>query len=134
MPRKASGLVSHHRGVQSYGGEASLARLSPLGGSFVTPSGGQPCLRPEHRTAVLLAAGGEGGVPQAPQLLPAEGASGPAAAWMLGGGMQQHLALPRIEGGQPATLWWRVTAGARGSELQPVGPALHAGLQAHGCP
>ncbi|KAI7835534.1 hypothetical protein COHA_010562 [Chlorella ohadii] len=124
VPRKASGLVPHHRSVQSHGGEM---RLSPLGSSVANLQTGQHSyVRPEHRSAVLLGAGPAGseggqGTPQPPQLLQADGPTGPAAAWLLDGTMQQQLALPLVEAGQPICLWWRVTAG----EVQAVPEEVH---------
>lgn len=118
VPRKATGLVPHHRSVQSHGGEM---RLSPLGSSVANLQTGQHSyVRPEHRSAVLLGAGPAGskggqGITQLPQLLQADGPTGPAAAWLLDGTMQQQLALPLVEAGKPICLWWRVTAGAAGN-------------------
>lgn len=115
VPRKATGLVPHHRSVQSHGGEM---RLSPLGSSVTNLQAGQHSyVRPEHRSAVLLGAGpagqeGDQGGGQPPQLLQANGPTGPAAAWLLDGTMQQQLSLPPVEEGRPVCLWWRVTAGA----------------------
>jgi hypothetical protein len=134
VPRKATGLVPHHRSVQSHGGEM---RLSPLGSSVANLQTGQHTyVRPEHRSAVLLSAGPAGSsggqaASQPPQLLQADGPRGSAAAWLLDGTMQQQLALPLVEEGRPICLWWRVTAGEVQAapeqvHIQPAAPSQSA--------
>lgn len=96
-----------HRSVQS----VSDLRLAPISSAAAAVPPSHPYVRPEHRTAVLLGADAGGTAGSAPQLLPAEGPTGPAA-WLLDGSLQQQLELPAVQEGRPVSLWWRVTAGA----------------------
>lgn len=106
--RKATGPGSMHRAAHSLGGDV---RLSPAVSSAALSAATPPFLRPEHRSAVLLSPEGSGASTKGPQVLPAEGPAGPAAAWLLTEGLQQQLELPTVAEGQPICLWWRVTAG-----------------------
>lgn len=128
--RKATGPGSMHRAAHSLGGDV---RLSPAVSSAALSAATPPFLRPEHRSAVLLSPEGSGASTKGPQVLPAEGPAGPAAAWLLTEGLQQQLELPTVAEGQPICLWWRVTAGgswrahaARGGHGQfPTARCLH---------
>lgn len=104
--------------------------MSPIPSGGVALAAPHPYVRPEHRSAALLppapasAAPGDGsvgsassggGTAAAPQLVAAEGRSGPAA-WLLDGSLQHLLELPRVDEGRPVSLWWRVTAGGCGAD------------------
>lgn len=112
-----------HRTVQSLGGDPRLTTSI----SASSLSAAHTFVRPEHGAALLLAggAGAPGGGAQQPQLLPAQGPSGPAP-WLMDGSLQQQVALPHIEEGRPVSLWWRVVAGVRLRPLDALLTPAHA--------
>lgn len=107
----------------------SELRLSPVGNSAAAAL--PPFIRPEHRAAALLPCGAPAGQVEL-QLVPAEGPSANAAAWLLADELQQQLALPLVEEGRPVCLWWRVMAGAQGRQGR-VGTPAASGLGMVGC-
>ena len=127
--------VPAHRAAASIGGP--LAGWTGSGSGAMAPSPAEaavPMLRPEQRLVVVQpfeapptsSSGDQGGAAAAPaipgggkepgELVWAEPSTSGSAAWLLGEGHRQELALPRWAWQRPTVVWWWVDAGQPGVE------------------